>query len=75
MSFMNFVPNGTSPSGKTKRWAIQTLGGTHLAYVSWYAPWRKYTVQVGTEIFDSGWLREIADFLDKENQDKKGRHE
>ena len=75
MSYLNFVPNGISPSGKTRKWVVQSLGGTLLMRVSWYAPWRRYTVDTGgcNIICDASCLREIADFLDKANAEHKQR--
>ena len=72
MSYLNFVPDGSSPSGKTKKFIVETLGGTPLLSISWYAPWRKYTVNTGGATFDSSCLREIADFLDSANREHKG---
>ena len=77
MSYLDFVEVGHSPSGKTKLWHVQTkLGASLLMRISWYASWRKYTVDTGgcKTICDSGCLREIADFLDKVNAEhKKGK--
>jgi hypothetical protein len=73
MSYLNFVPDGVSPSGKTRKWTVQSRDGALLMRVSWYAPWRRYTVDIGgcKTICDASCLREIADFLDKINAEHK----
>lgn len=73
MSYLNFVPDGASATGKTNLWRVETTGGTLLMRVSWWAAWRKYTVDTGgcKTICDAGCLREIADFLDKVNTEHK----
>lgn len=73
MSYLNFVLEGTSASGKTKMWRVETTGGMLLMRVSWWANWRKYTVDTGgcKTICDAVCLREIADFLDRVNAEHK----
>jgi hypothetical protein len=73
MSYLNFVEQGFSDSGKTKIWSVQTTAGVDLMRVSWYAPWRRYTVDTGgcKTICDSSCLREIANFLDTVNAEHK----
>lgn len=67
MSFLRFEPAGTSPSGLTKRWIIEPASGTgELGTVHWYAPWRKYVVEIGGIIYDANCLREVADFTEQE---------
>ena len=50
---------------KTLRWALLNRGGSRLGVISWYSPWRCYTVdpEPGTT-FNSQCLRDIARFLD-----------
>jgi len=73
MSYLKFVHNGNSPSGKTKIWdVVNYMFGIVLGVVKWHAPWRKYIFFPAKETgFDSGCLREIADSLDKSNQEHK----
>jgi hypothetical protein len=69
MSFITFKENGTSPSGKTKRWVIDSKnGGPQLGTIQWYAPWRKYVCEVARSLFDEGCLREIAEFIEAETR-------
>ncbi len=69
MSFLDIKENGTSPSGKTKRWNVNpALGGPRLGDIRWYAPWCKYVFQSELAIFDEVCLSEIADFLEKETR-------
>jgi hypothetical protein len=73
MSYLRFVSDGFSPSGKTKKYLITTLDGNTLGAVSWYAPWRRYAFHscgyVAT--FDSNCLQDIVNFLDKLNAEHK----
>lgn len=72
MSYLTFTPDGTSPSGKTKRWGVKGSDGSLLAVVSWYAPWRKYTVQfLPSSIFDAVCLSEISAFISNETRRHK----
>ena len=72
MSYIKFTDNGTSPSGKTKRWTVESVaGGPALGTVRWYAPWRKYTFQSTESVFDSGCLQEITDFVKSETEKHK----
>lgn len=67
--WIKFIPNGTSPSGKTGRWSVQTVDGQHtLGEIAWYGPWRKYCFfpSVGAmaqTVFEWDCLRDIADQL------------
>jgi hypothetical protein len=72
MSYIKFTESGTSPSGKTKRWTVESVaGGPVLGTVRWYAPWRKYTFQTTESIFDSTCLQEITDFIESETEKHK----
>jgi hypothetical protein len=77
MSYLRFIEEGFSDSGKTKFWGVFSTGGARLMTVSWYAPWRRYTVDTGgcKTICDASCLREIADFLDKVNAEHKLAHQ
>lgn len=68
MSFLLFESHGTSPSGKTGRWAVKNKTTQEvLGWIDWRSGWRRYVVNTASAmVFDSGCLREIADFLDAE---------
>lgn len=72
MSYLKFVPEGTSKSGLTKRWTVQNLEGCVLGWIQWKASWRRYwfepTNQTG---FDAACLKDIVDFLVKETLAQK----
>ena len=70
MSYLTFTFVGTSASGKTKVWLVDTPNT--LGTVQWYAPWRKYVVHpaLGT-LFDANCLREIATFCETKTQEHK----
>lgn len=76
MSYLNFIEEGQSDSGKTKHWGVYTSGGMLLMRVSWWANWRRYTTDSGgcKTICDALCHREIADFLDKVNAEHKLEH-
>lgn len=57
----------TSSTGKTDVFTVySTHGGSALARIAWWAPWRRYTLQPhsGT-VWDSACLAEIQRFLDE----------
>jgi hypothetical protein len=65
MSFIEFKENGTSPSGKTKRWNVTAKAAStvSLGSVRWYEPWRRYTFEATNAVFDQDCLQEITTFL------------
>jgi hypothetical protein len=72
MSYLVFTDAGKSPSGKTKRWGVGNTSGTVLGWISWYAPWRKYTFTPGPGMtFDSVCLSEISAFISNETRRHK----
>jgi hypothetical protein len=73
VSYLNFVPDGVSPSGKTRYWSVETLGGAKLGTIAWFSHWRKYVFGSSTtyNVFDPGCLREIADFADQRTKEHK----
>ena len=69
MSFLNIKENGSSPSGKTKRWSVENaVGGPSLGDIRWFAPWRKYVFEASKAIFDEACLTEIAEFIERETR-------
>lgn len=75
MSYLYFKESGTSESGKTKQWLVESNGtGTILAAIRWFGPWRKYTVQFSSQtVFDQACLREIADFIETQTREHKSK--
>ncbi len=73
MSYLRFRPNGTSPSGKTKRWVVEnSQSDTQLGWIEWKAPWRKYWFcPLNGTGYDSVCLGEIANFLLAETNQQK----
>ena len=73
MSYLKFIDAAPSPSGKTKRWVVQTATGVPLMGIGWHGPWRKYTITWTDQsaVFDHGCLREIADFLEARTKEHK----
>lgn len=69
--WIEFVPDGTSPSGKTKCWVLYPAGDRQmpLGAINWYAPWRKYTFSpVPSTVFEQDCLRDIASFIEVETK-------
>lgn len=74
MSFLNFVFQRYSESGKTSVWYVHSKnasGGIPIAQIRWHAPWRKYVCETGEAIFDESCLSEIVDFLREETRKHK----
>jgi hypothetical protein len=67
--WIRFREQGSSPSGKTRRWTVLPTHevGLPLGSVSWYAPWRCYAFSptlAGASVFERRCLRDIANFLE-----------
>lgn len=55
---------------KTKTWEV--VGSSVLGVISWYGPWRQYTVDFApATTFNNQCLRDIAAFLDKANRQQR----
>ena len=65
-SYLTFENAGTSPSGKTERVTVLTIGRHTLGRISWWAKWRRYALvpEDGT-VWDAACLREVAAELDR----------
>lgn len=81
MSWLRFVENGTSPSGKTKKWRVENTSAKSevLGDVAWFSHWRQYCfyTALGT-VWNADCLLEIQEFLDAENRahaDRRGKEE
>lgn len=62
-------------TGKTKRWEVVTKdGGTVVGRISWYGPWRKYTLQPGyPTVWEQDCLRAIAEFIEQQTAVHKNK--
>ena len=59
-------------SGKTKRWLIRNRDGELLGSISWHAPWRQYCLfVVGLPLFAAGCLRDLCEFIERQNAAQK----
>jgi len=69
--------DGTTPSEKTKYFAVMMKGGPHgydesLGVIKWHGPWRKYVFDPHVmTIYEQDCLRDIAAFLDELMQGRK----
>jgi hypothetical protein len=73
-SYIKFVNTGSSPSGKTKMWAVMNSSGdAWIGSVSWFSPWRKYVFvsSVLNCVFDEKCLVDIAQFVNEETTKHK----
>ena len=62
--FLDFEYCGKSASGLTERWTVKSKDGATLAWIEWYAPWRRYVAHpVNGTLFDAKCLQDIVDFL------------
>jgi len=69
MAFITFDPRGTSESGKTKRWAVNSIqGGDLLGWIDYKPQWRRYVFTTTGATFDATCLQEIALFLARESK-------
>lgn len=67
------------PNRKSRRYMVQAHRPrpgaiSPMAFIKWYAPWRKYCFYPAPDtetVWSSGCLADIQDFLDKLNEKKK----
>jgi hypothetical protein len=72
MSYLEFMEVGTSDSGKTKIWNVETLVCRSLGTIKWSGPWRKYVFRTIENCeFDGGCLREITEFCEGKTKEHK----
>lgn len=66
MTYLRFVEESPSPSGKTRRWGVfSAFRGDRLGTISWYGPWRQYTFSPEPEtVWNKDCLRDLAHFLE-----------
>jgi len=72
--WLRFHADGTSPSGKTRRWSVfSKTSGSRLGSIRWFARWRQYTFDPapGTT-FNTGCLRDIGDFMESHMAKRRG---
>jgi hypothetical protein len=74
MSWINFLPCGATPSGKTQIWTVRATlqAGAILGMIRWHGAWRKYAFYPNKDtLFEEDCLRDIANFC--EGQTKQHR--
>ena len=61
--FIEFVPDGASPSGRTSLWRVQSKhGGDSLGMIAWIGPWRCYGFRPNRDTeYEATCLKDIAD--------------
>lgn len=72
--YIEIVPRGKSPTGKTGRWVVKRKGEAQpFGWIDWYGGWRKYVFHVAEgSYFDHDCLRMIADFIDMQTRKQMG---
>lgn len=73
MSWLRFVNDRPSESGKTRLWDVVGVGqGVPLGHIQWFGRWRKYVFEpkYGT-VFDEDCLRDIAAFCESRTKDHR----
>ena len=70
MSFIQFSDVGSSPSGKTRIYIVESKEeGFKLGYVKWHSAWRQYSFfpEAGT-VLEKTCLRDIAEFCEEKTR-------
>jgi len=77
--YVRFELEGSSKSGKTQVWKVQTKdGNVLLGHVRWYSPWRCYSFFVSSGggefelVFEKTCLRDIASFCENQTLRHRG---
>lgn len=65
--WIEFLPI-VAPRRKTSTWELVAKeSGSHLGWIKWYSPWRKYSFFPGVEtLYEPICLRDIANFIDEQ---------
>jgi hypothetical protein len=59
-SYITFRFQGSSPSGKTSIFRVETRNGGLLGTIRWYGPWRQYVFEpVPNTIWSAGCLNDV----------------
>lgn len=71
--YIDFILAGKSESGKTSIWTIQNKeDGTWLGYIQWFPRWGVYAFfPAGHTVFEKTCLRDIANFIEEKNNERK----
>lgn len=71
-NYFSIVEQQSKP--KTKVFSVIDNHNTRIAYIQWYAPWRKYCLfPIGNTVWDSKCLFEINNFMDIINKKHKNK--
>lgn len=72
MSNLRILEQGTSASGLTKRFRVDSTAGIPLGEITWKAQWRRYWfMPILNTGFDGGCLAELSDFCIDETEKHK----
>jgi hypothetical protein len=74
-TYIDFVPLGTSKSGKMLLWAVVSKEGRdQLGTVEWFSSWRKYAfMPCGSAVFEEVCLREISSFIEERTKEHRAK--
>lgn len=72
MKYIKIIHVGTSPTGKTNIWSVQTLENVEIGFIKWFGSWRKYVFwpHSGT-LYDASCLKEITEFINEQMNKRK----
>ncbi len=65
--YIEIIHTGSSPSGKTHRWAVKNLStGEALGAIQWFSRWRQYVfLPCCGSVYSAGCLRDITEFIEE----------
>lgn len=66
-SYVAFVDEGVTASGKTRRWTVcSASNGGRLGVVKWYGPWRRYCYfPRGHTVLSAGCMDDVRWFIER----------
>jgi len=73
-TYISFLNQGVSPSGKTGVWEVITNEelAQRLGCVRWHSPWRCYAFFADSNtLYEKKCLREIAEFLEAKTKEQR----
>lgn len=72
-SYVAFVDEGPTASGKTRRWSVRNQNsGGRLGMIKWYGSWRRYCFfPRGDIVLSAGCMTDITAFIE-ERMERRG---
>ena len=72
-SYVSFVDEGPTPSGKTRRWTVRNQRSNGLlGWIKWYGAWRRYCFYPrGDIVLSAGCMTDITAFIEHRMQERE----